>query len=68
MTLLAHAIDYESDVAIQAGRDMGVTLIAVLLCYGASPQKATLEGKTPLELADEYQHSMAKRLLMRFIH
>lgn len=66
MTLLAHAVDYEADVAIQAGTEMGVGLIAVLLAYGASPQMSGSSGKAPLELADEYRHGMARRLLLRF--
>ncbi|WP_406358627.1 ankyrin repeat domain-containing protein [Streptomyces sp. NBC_00658] len=67
MTLLAHAVDYEADTAIQAGEEMGVTLIAVTLAYGASPQLEGRPGKSPMELASEYHHVMAKRLLMRFI-
>jgi hypothetical protein len=67
MTLLAHAVDYEADAAIQSGSDMGVTLTAVLLAYGASPHIGSTQGKAPLELADEYQHLMAKRLLLRFV-
>lgn len=46
---------------------MGVILVAVLLAYGASPQVKGAEGKSPLELVDEYRHSMARRLLERFI-
>jgi hypothetical protein len=67
MTLLAHAVDYEADTAIQTGQGMGVTLIAVLLAYGASPRAAGDAGKTPLDLANEYQHAAAKRLLQRFM-
>ncbi|UUU30802.1 ankyrin repeat domain-containing protein [Streptomyces sp. CA-210063] len=66
MTLLAHAVDYEADTAIQAGREMGVTLVAILLAYGADPQIEGSQGKSPLELADDYQHVMAERLLLRF--
>lgn len=67
MTLLGHAVDYEADVAIQAGEEMGVTLIAVLLAYGASPRLQGGQGKGPMELAEEYRHLMAKRLLSRFM-
>lgn len=67
MTLLAHAVDYEADTAIQAGREMGVTLVAMLLAYGASPEVEGSPGKSPLAWADEYRHAMAKRLLMRFV-
>ncbi|MFG2425166.1 ankyrin repeat domain-containing protein [Streptomyces sp. NPDC048448] len=67
MTLLAHAVDYEADTAIQADRDMGVTLIAILLAYGASPQIPGSGGKTPMDFAADYQHVLAERLLSRFI-
>ncbi|MFI8221336.1 ankyrin repeat domain-containing protein [Streptomyces sp. NPDC085932] len=67
MTLLAHAVDYEADVAIQSGQEMGVTLIAVLLAYGASPIITGDPGKGPLDLANEYQHVQAARLLQRFL-
>jgi ankyrin repeat protein len=67
MTLLAHAVDYEADTAIQAGREMEVTLIAVLLAYGASPRIVDDAGKAPLEMANEYQHAAAERLLRRFM-
>ncbi|MFD8814563.1 ankyrin repeat domain-containing protein [Streptomyces sp. NPDC059627] len=66
MTLLAHAVDYEADVAIQGGTEMGVASIAVLLAYGASPQAQGHQGKSPLELAEEYGHTVAERLLQRF--
>jgi ankyrin repeat protein len=67
MTLLAHAVDYEADVAIQAGQEMEVTLIAVLLAYGASPRIVGDVGKGPLDLANEYRHATAQRLLQRFV-
>ncbi|WP_234329603.1 ankyrin repeat domain-containing protein [Streptomyces viridochromogenes] len=67
MTLLAHAVDYEADTAIQSGQEMEVTLIAILLAYGASPRISIDAGKTPLELANEYQHAAARRLLQRFM-
>ncbi len=67
MTLLAHAVDYEADTAIQAGHEMGVTLVAVLLAYGATPEAEGSPGKSPLVWADEYRHAMAKRLLVRFM-
>jgi ankyrin repeat protein len=67
MTLLTHAVDYEADTAIQTDREMEVTLIAVLLAYGASPQIVDSSGKSPLEVAHEYQHVAAERLLQRFM-
>ncbi|MEU6497425.1 ankyrin repeat domain-containing protein [Streptomyces sp. NPDC046984] len=66
MTLLYHAVDYEADAAIQGEREMGVSFIAMLLAYGASPGAVSSRGRTPLALADEYGHQMAKRLLLRF--
>ncbi|MFJ3720814.1 ankyrin repeat domain-containing protein [Streptomyces sp. NPDC090057] len=67
MTLLAHAVDYEADVAIQGGTEMGIGSIAVLLAYGASPQHVGSQGVSPIELAEEYSHVLAERLLRRFI-
>ncbi|MFJ3235869.1 ankyrin repeat domain-containing protein [Streptomyces sp. NPDC086787] len=65
LTLLAHAVDYEADTAIQAGDEMRVTFTAVLFAYGASPQ--SINGSVdPLGLADSYGHAMAKRLIERF--
>ncbi|MER7182681.1 ankyrin repeat domain-containing protein [Streptomyces hyaluromycini] len=66
MTLLAHAVDYEADVAVQGGAEMGVASIAVLLAYGASPLVRSHDGKSPLEWAQEYGHAQAERLLQRF--
>ncbi|MHB9856592.1 ankyrin repeat domain-containing protein [Streptomyces krungchingensis] len=66
LTLLAHAVDYEADSAIQSGGEMGVKLIATLLAYGALPQVAAAGGKGPLEIARDYRHEMAERLLLRF--
>ncbi|MEU9413500.1 ankyrin repeat domain-containing protein [Streptomyces sp. NPDC048281] len=67
MTLLAHAVDYEADVAIQGNTEMGVSSIAVLLAYGASPQSRGDQGQSPLDLANEYGHGLATRLLTRFV-
>ncbi|MDT7847771.1 ankyrin repeat domain-containing protein [Streptomyces justiciae] len=67
MTLLEHAIDYEADTAIQSGDEMGVSLIAMLLAYGASPRVSGSKGKGPLELAAEYNHFMAQRLIQRHL-
>jgi ankyrin repeat protein len=67
MTLLTHAVDYEADTAIQTDREMQVTLIAVLLAYGASPRIVDGAGKSPFEVAQDYQHVAAKRLLQRFM-
>ncbi|WP_393072327.1 ankyrin repeat domain-containing protein [Streptomyces sp. LN704] len=67
MTLLAHAVDFEADTAIQADREMGVTLIAILLAYGASPQLPGSGGVTPMDIAANYQHVLAERLMSRFI-
>lgn len=67
MTLLVHAIDYEADAAIQSNGDMSVTMTAVLLAYGASPKLRAPSGESPLEVALEYGHEMAVRLLNRVI-
>ncbi len=66
MTLLAHSVDYEADTALQGGTEMGVASIAVLLAYGASPGARGHQSKSALELAKEYGHVLAERLLERF--
>ncbi|MFJ6940093.1 ankyrin repeat domain-containing protein [Streptomyces sp. NPDC101132] len=64
-TLLMHAIDLEGDSALQSGEPADTALIAILLAYGADPAMA-LEGKTARDLACQYEHVMAIRLLDRF--
>ncbi|MGW2044851.1 ankyrin repeat domain-containing protein [Streptomyces sp. NPDC001858] len=65
MTLLSHAVDYEADTATQVGTEMGVTLVAILLAYGASPNMEGSQGSA-LSVARGYRHEMAVRLLSRF--
>ncbi|MEW1568845.1 ankyrin repeat domain-containing protein [Streptomyces sp. NPDC093509] len=67
MTLLAHAVDYEADGAIQSGSEMEVAYTAVLLAFGADPMLAAEGGISPMEIADQYPHDAAKRLMERFI-
>ncbi|MFI8106536.1 iron dependent repressor, metal binding and dimerization domain protein [Streptomyces sp. NPDC086023] len=64
-TLLMHAIDLEGDSALQSGEPANTALTAILLAYGADPAIA-LEGKTAHDLACEYEHVTAIRLLDRF--
>lgn len=66
MTLLVHAVDYEADTATQMGVEMGVTSIAVLLAYGASPGIESGGRGSALHMAHSYRHEMAVRLLERF--
>lgn len=67
MTLLAHAIDVEGDGALQSRRPLTVRTTAVLLAYGADPELAGSDGRTPMDIALGYDHDMAVRLLQRHI-
>jgi ankyrin repeat protein len=67
MTLLAHAIDAEGDGAWQSGRPLIVHTTAVLLAFGADPQRAGPDGQTPMDLAVYYGHDLAVELLHRHI-
>ncbi|MFD6923695.1 ankyrin repeat domain-containing protein [Streptomyces sp. NPDC059944] len=67
MTLLAHAVDYEADGAIQSGSEMEVAYTAVLLAFGANPMLAADGGSSPMEIANRYPHESAKRLMGRFV-
>jgi hypothetical protein len=67
LTLLEHAVDYEADVAAQGGGRMGIGLLAVLLAYGASPKIHGRNVGGPLQIAIDYRHEMARRLIQRFM-
>ncbi|MFG2440729.1 ankyrin repeat domain-containing protein [Streptomyces sp. NPDC048508] len=63
MTLLTHAIDAEGDGALQSGQPLTVHTTAVLLAFGADPQLADPDGRTPMDVAKHYSHNLAVHLL-----
>ncbi|MFG2452780.1 ankyrin repeat domain-containing protein [Streptomyces sp. NPDC048512] len=63
MTLLMHAIDVEGDGALQSGQPLTVHTTAVLLAFGADPQLADPDGRTPMDVARHYSHNLAVQLL-----
>lgn len=67
LTLLAHAIELEGDSTLQSGCRLHGALTAIVLSYGADPTLISRNGQTPLEIAEEYDHEPAKRLLRRFL-
>jgi len=67
MTLLTHAIDSESDTAVQTGRPLTVHTTAVLLAFGADPELADPDGHTPIDFARSCNHDLAVSLLRRHI-
>ncbi|MFD6299381.1 ankyrin repeat domain-containing protein [Streptomyces sp. NPDC060235] len=67
MTLLAHAVDVESDGALQQGTPMTVHLTELLLASGADPQLAGTDGQTPMGIALHYGHDKAVELLQQHI-
>ncbi|MGW1888498.1 ankyrin repeat domain-containing protein [Streptomyces sp. NPDC001970] len=52
MTLLTHAIDVEGDSSLQSGRPLTVHTTAVLLAFGADPELADPDGRTPMDMAN----------------
>ncbi|MER7679105.1 hypothetical protein [Streptomyces sp. NPDC096934] len=66
-TPLTHAIETEGDVALQSGKPLTVATTAVLLAYGADPALPDAFGETPLEVAKQYDHVLAMRLLRRHL-
>ena len=63
MTLLLHAIDVEADGAAQTGEPLDAACTAVLLAYGADPERPGPHGEIPLLFAFHYGHGLAVRLL-----
>ncbi len=63
MTLLVHAIDVEADGAIQTGEPLDAACTAVLLAYGADPERPGPDGTIPRLFAFHYGHGLAVRLL-----
>ncbi|MFF2097627.1 ankyrin repeat domain-containing protein [Streptomyces sp. NPDC058202] len=67
MTLLAHAVDAESDGPLQRDSPMTVHLITLLLAHGADPQLSGPDGQTPTGIALAYGHQQAVELLQQHI-
>ncbi|MBO7938292.1 ankyrin repeat domain-containing protein [Streptomyces antibioticus] len=67
MTLLAHAIELEGDSTLQSGYRLHAALTAIVLAYGADPELVSRNDQTPMEIAEEYDHEPAKRLLRNFL-
>ena len=63
MTLLTHAIDIEGDGSLQSGQPLTVHTTAVLLAFGADPELADPDGRTPMDMANRYGHDLAVKLL-----
>ncbi|MFI9604835.1 ankyrin repeat domain-containing protein [Streptomyces sp. NPDC052043] len=66
-TLLTHSIDIEGDGHLQSGHPLNTAVTAILLAYGADPRLPAVDGETPLQIAEYYNHEPAKRLLQRFL-
>ncbi|MFD8421015.1 ankyrin repeat domain-containing protein [Streptomyces sp. NPDC059466] len=67
LTLLTHAIDVEGDSHLQSGHPLNTAATAILLAYGADPRLPTEDGRPPLQVAQDYDHVLAERLLQRLL-
>ncbi|MEV0530136.1 ankyrin repeat domain-containing protein [Streptomyces sp. NPDC050439] len=66
-TLLTHALDVEGDGALQTGKRLTVHTTAILLAFGADPQLRDPYGDSPLDVAQQYDHQPAIKLLAEHI-
>ena len=64
MTLLTHAIEVEGDGSLQSGQPLTVHTTAVLLAFGADPELADPDGRTPIDMANHYGHDLAMKLVL----
>jgi ankyrin repeat protein len=62
-TVLHHAVDVEGDGAQQSQTTPTADLTALLLELGADPRLKTSSGKSPLDVAVQYEHTAAVALL-----
>jgi ankyrin repeat protein len=62
-TPLHLAVDIEGDSAWQRGITPSGELTALLLQLGANPGVMDAQGRTPLSIAEQYQHARAIQLL-----
>lgn len=63
MTLLLHAIDVEADGTAQTEQPLEAACTAILLAYGADPERSGPRGEIPRLFAFHYGHGLAVRLL-----
>lgn len=63
MTLLLHAIDIEADGACQNDEPLDAACTAVLLAYGADPERRGPQGEIPRLWAFHSGHGLAVRLI-----
>jgi hypothetical protein len=63
LTLLLHAIDVEADGATQNQTPLDAACTAILLAYGADPERPGPRGEVPRLYAFHYGHGLAVRLL-----
>jgi hypothetical protein len=63
MTLLLHAIEAESDGAAQTGEPLQAARTAVLLAYGAGPERRGPHGALRRLRAFHSGHGLAVRLI-----
>ncbi|MFF8478709.1 ankyrin repeat domain-containing protein [Streptomyces sp. NPDC015414] len=66
-TLLTHALDVEGDSALQSGQPLTVHTTAILLAFGADPRLRDPAGNTPMDVAEEYDHQPAIKLLTQHL-
>lgn len=57
----AAPIDVEGDGAMQSGQPLTVHTTAVLLAFGADPELADPDGRTPMDMANHFGHDLAAK-------
>ncbi|MEV7243123.1 ankyrin repeat domain-containing protein [Streptomyces sp. NPDC093248] len=62
-TLLTHVLDVEGDGALQSRQPLSVHTTAILLAFGAHPELRDPAGDTPMDVAVQYDHQPAIKLL-----
>jgi hypothetical protein len=67
LSLLLHAIDVEADGSNQTGEPLDAACTAVLLAYGADPERLGPDGTIPRLFAFHYGHGLAVRLIETYI-
>ncbi len=57
----------EGDGALQTRKPLTVHITAILLAFGADPELRDPYGDSPMEVAKQYEHEPAMRLLQQHI-